>query len=189
MFWTCFEFRASNSGFAVWRSFASSGRRCSSTCPCRFWVRKNRGRQRPPIALNGLPPPLERRKEYYEKACLCRSAVFSAPLTKQSIRSIPQRAKHGGEKSRIEIKTMKADADLFREEHGSGGSGSPPSSLILRNLGTPGSIEGRNQQASGGFKKRKCQVFPSRSVSNRSRIAVAAFNAASASSRSAVSPG
>lgn len=107
---------------------------------------------------------------------------FRHPLPTKVYGAFPNGQNTAEKKSRIEIKTVKADADLLREEHGSGGSGSPPSSLILRNLGTPGSIEGRNQQASGGFKKRKCQVFPSRSVSNRSRIAVAAFNAASASS-------
>ena len=64
-----------------------------------FGRRKRRGRQRPPIALNGLPPPLERRKEYYEKACLCRIAVCLSPLTKQSIRCIPQRAKCSRRKS------------------------------------------------------------------------------------------
>ncbi len=46
--------------------------------------RKNRGRQRPPIALNGLPPPLERRKEYRRKlVCLCRWVSASAPLTRK----------------------------------------------------------------------------------------------------------
>jgi len=47
-------------------------------------ARKNRGRQRPPQLALGLPPPLERRKEYYEQVVPVE--WFSPPRPKQSMR-------------------------------------------------------------------------------------------------------